>query len=70
MLITAWNAAYTSNQVNDARGLETYLDYLSDPNLRYFNTPTNGGATRTSSSLVEQDPAGCPAISDSDLLDE
>ena len=67
-LITAWNAAYTSNKVGG--DTETFRDYL--PNLdtfRYFNTPTNEGATRTAATLQDLSVTECPAILDEYLQD-
>ncbi|MBP7930943.1 MAG: type II secretion system protein [Acidimicrobiia bacterium] len=46
-LITAWNAAFTSNQVNTTA--ETYTDYLENSNLVYFDNPTAAGAARSAS---------------------
>ena len=68
MLITAWNAAITSNKVNVES--ETYRDYLNDPDeIKYFSDPTNGGAVRTVTTVVNATPADCPSITDDELHD-
>ncbi len=43
-IVTAWNAAFTSKQVN--AGGETYANYLKG-GLKYFDAPTAAGADRT-----------------------
>lgn len=67
-IITAWNSAYTSNQLNDAANQETYEDYLvAGTTLEYFNTPTNTLAARKNTTKVPA--ADCPDIEDADLQD-
>ena len=68
-IITAWNAAYTSNLVNDAASQETYDKYLvgGASGLKYFAAPTSTGATRVNATKVL--PADCAAIADADLQD-
>ena len=54
-IITAWNAAYTSNQVNAAGAdQETWQSYMKDgTNLQFFNNPTTAGATRTAKAATD-----------------
>ena len=53
-IITAWNAAYTSNQVNDSANQETWQSYMKDgTNLQFFNDPTTTGATRTAKAATD-----------------
>ena len=66
-IITAWNAAYTSNQIDG--NAETYTDYL-DSGLEYFAVPTNAGAARAAATLPDSPPAAdCAAITDAELQD-
>lgn len=61
-IITAWNAAYTSNQVNDEATPEDYKDYVVYPEggFVYFEDPTGaaGAARKTtakSAKVLEDD---------------
>ncbi|MEZ5381514.1 MAG: type II secretion system protein [Microthrixaceae bacterium] len=64
-LITAWNAAFTSNKVNTTA--ETYTDYLDSP-LKYFGTPSAAaGATRTAATTTDVPIADCANIPAGDL---
>ena len=64
-LITAWNAAYTSNKVNDAASQETYTDYMENSTIKYFAVPTATGAARLLTADVPA--ADCAAIHDASL---
>jgi prepilin-type N-terminal cleavage/methylation domain-containing protein len=63
-LITAFNAAYTSNQVN--AGTETYTDYMEGTTIKYFGVPSaTTGATRLLTTDVSA--TDCPAIGQESL---
>ena len=69
-LITAWNAAFTSNKVNTTA--ETYTDYLqSSASIEYFGTPSaTTGAARLKITADNPDSSpngGCAAITAAEL---
>lgn len=66
-LVTAWNAASTSNKVGP--GTDTYRDYLAD-DAKYFNPPTDEGATRSSVTVMTTSSVDCRPISGEELQDK
>jgi len=66
-IVTAWNAAFTSNKVNDVA--EDWESYLPDgaAKIKYFGPPTAaGGAARLLAADVL--PADCAVIAQTELL--
>ncbi|WP_020378842.1 type II secretion system protein [Candidatus Microthrix parvicella] len=58
-IITAWNAAATSNEINASGSYEDWTDYLKNANLEYFSDPakTNAGkTTKPAPGIVLRDP--------------